>query len=137
MQVDNWAKGAAVLHRFKAGDIVCEEGEFGSTVFYIISGKVDIFIANQLVHVKTQSAGGGGFFGRGVARMKSFMVSDCEEKRDRKDRKFIPIDASVDLSIAKPLAQLGPGELFGEMTCRTFQPRCGRWKIASWLRCCG
>src|SRR6185503_10425669 len=38
-------------------------------------------------------------------------------------RQFIGIDASVDLPINRPLAQLGPGELFGEMTCRTFQPR--------------
>jgi len=122
-QVDNWAKGAAVLHRFKAGDIVCEEGAFGSTAFYLISGKVDIFIANQLAHIKTHSSGGTGFFGRGAARMRSFMVTDREEKRDRKERSFIPIDASVDLSITKPLAQLGPGELFGEMTCRNFLPR--------------
>ncbi|HTD65722.1 MAG TPA: cyclic nucleotide-binding domain-containing protein, partial [Candidatus Limnocylindria bacterium] len=29
----------------------------------------------------------------------------------------------VDLSVNSPLAQLTAGELFGEMTCRTFQPR--------------
>src|ERR1041385_768680 len=117
-QLENWAKGAAVLRRFKAGDVVCEEGAFGSTAFYIVSGKVDIFIANRLAHVKTRPR-----FGGWMARMKSVLVSDKEEKRDRLDRKFIPIDASVDLNINTPLAQLDAGELFGEMTCRTFQPR--------------
>jgi CRP-like cAMP-binding protein/Fe-S-cluster-containing hydrogenase component 2 len=113
-----WAEGAAVLRRFKPGDIVCEEGAFGSTAFYILSGNVDIFIANQIAHVKTRR-GFGGF----VARMKSFLVSDKEEHRDENTKMFIPIDASIDLSVNSPLAQLGPGELFGEMTCRTFQPR--------------
>ena len=36
---------------------------------------------------------------------------------------FIGIDANVDLPMHRPLAQLGPGDLFGEMTCRTDQPR--------------
>ena len=118
-----WAEGAAVVHRYQRGDYVCREGEFGSTAFYVVSGSVDIFIASQIAHVKTHSGGNTGVFGRGVARMKSFLVSEKEEKRDGKTRTFIPIDASVDLSITKPLAILGAGELFGEMTCRTFSPR--------------
>ena len=122
VQLDNWAKGAAVLRRFKAGDIVCEEGAFGSTAFYIVSGQVDIFIANKIAHVTTRP-GFGGFFGRSVARMKSLLVSDKEDQREKGERQFIPIDASVDLNINTPLAQLEAGELFGEMTCRTFQPR--------------
>ncbi|HWN95077.1 MAG TPA: cyclic nucleotide-binding domain-containing protein [Methylomirabilota bacterium] len=113
-----WAEGAAVLRRFKRGDLVCEEGEFGSTAFYVLSGSVDVFIANQIAHVKTRR-GFGGF----VARMKSFLVSDREEHRDENTKTYIPIDASIDLSVSSPLAQLGACELFGEMTCRTFQPR--------------
>jgi CRP-like cAMP-binding protein/Fe-S-cluster-containing hydrogenase component 2 len=113
-----WAEGAAVLRRFKRGDVVCEEGAFGSTAFYIVSGSVDVFIANRIAHVKTRR-GFGGF----VARMKSFLASDRDEKRDENTKTFIPIDASIDLSVNNPLAQLGAGELFGEMTCRTFQPR--------------
>jgi CRP-like cAMP-binding protein/Fe-S-cluster-containing hydrogenase component 2 len=113
-----WAEGAAVLRRFKRGEMVCEEGSFGSTAFYIVSGKVDIYIANKIAHVKTQR-GLGGF----VARMKSFLVSDKVEQRDSNTKTFIPIDASIDLSVQSPIAQLAPGELFGEMTCRTFQPR--------------
>ncbi|HTD65501.1 MAG TPA: hypothetical protein VK846_03085, partial [Candidatus Limnocylindria bacterium] len=89
-----WAEGAAVLRRFKRGDIVCDEGAFGSTAFYIVSGKVNIFIANKIAHVKTRR-GLGGF----VARMKSFLVSDKQEHRDENTKTFIPIDASVDLSV--------------------------------------
>src|SRR5262249_11703184 len=32
-------------------------------------------------------------------------------------------DASVDLELSNPVAQLGPGDLFGEMTCLSFYPR--------------
>src|ERR1700686_3181314 len=121
-QLDNWAKGAAVLHRYRQGETVCIEGEFGSTAYYIVSGTVDISINNPLAHLRTRP--GWGFLGRSVARMKSFLVDDGQDKRaEAHQRKFIGIDANIDLPMNKPIAQLGPGELFGEMTCRTFQPR--------------
>src|SRR4051812_741185 len=121
-QLENWGKGAAVLHRFRKGEIVCEEGEFGSTAYYIVSGTVDIFIHNPLAHLRTNPV--IGMFGRSMRRMKSFLTDDQTDRRpESQQRKFIGIDANVDLPIHRPLAQLGPGELFGEMTCRTFQPR--------------
>src|SRR3954471_20331577 len=113
-----WAEGAAVLRRFKRGDIVCEEGAFGSTAFYIVSGKVNIFIANKIAHVKTRR-GLGGF----VAKMNIFLVPDPQEQLDANTKRYLPIAPSVDLSVQTPLAKLAAGELFGEMTCRTFQPR--------------
>ena len=121
-QLENWAKGAAVLHRFRKGEMVCEEGEFGSTAYYIVSGTVDIFIHNPLAHLRTHPL--KGMFGRSVARMRSFLTDDHTDRRpEAQQRKFIGIDANVDLPINRPLAQLGAGELFGEMTCRTYQPR--------------
>jgi len=121
-QLDNFAKGAAVLHRYRKGEIVCEEGEFGSTAYYIVSGTVDIFIDNPLAHLRTRPA--FSFFGRSVARMKSFLTSDVKDGREAAyQRQFIGIDADVDLPVQRPIAQLGPGDLFGEMTCRTYQPR--------------
>jgi CRP-like cAMP-binding protein len=121
-QLENWGKGAAVSHRFRKGEIVCEEGEFGSTAFYIVSGTVDIFINNPLAHLRTRPQ--TGFFGRSFKRMKSFLTDDTEDRRaEAGQRRFIGIDANVDLPMHRPLAQLGPGDLFGEMTCRTYQPR--------------
>ena len=121
-QLENWAKGAAVLHRFRKDEIVCEEGEFGSTAYYIVSGTVDIFIHNPLAHLRTNPV--VGLFGRSFKRMQSFLTDDATDRRpEAHERKFIGIDADVDLPINRPLAQLGPGELFGEMTCRTYQPR--------------
>jgi CRP-like cAMP-binding protein/Fe-S-cluster-containing hydrogenase component 2 len=121
-QLEKYAKGAAVLHRYPKGETVCVEGEFGSTAYYIVSGTVEISIQNPLAHLRTRPA--FGLFGRSMARMKSFLLDDGQDKRaDAHERKFIGIDADVDLPMSKPIAELGPGELFGEMTCRTFQPR--------------
>jgi CRP-like cAMP-binding protein/Fe-S-cluster-containing hydrogenase component 2 len=121
-QLDKYAKGAAVLHHYRKGQTVCVEGEFGSTAYYIVSGTVEISIQNPLAHLRTSPA--AGLFGRSMARMKSFLLNDGQDKRaEAHDRKFIGIDANVDLPMNKPIAELGPGELFGEMTCRTFQPR--------------
>ena len=78
-QLDNWAKGAAVLHRYRKDQIVCQEGEFGSTAYYIVSGTVDIYINNPLAHLRTRPK--AGFFGRRFARMKSFLTDDAEDRR--------------------------------------------------------
>lgn len=112
----NYALGAAVLRRFSAGDIVCEEGEFGSTAFYIVEGSVDIYIANPLAKVRT--ARGAGFWG-----MLKRAIGLGSKGTDEEQHGYITIDADVDLPKTTPLAVLGAGELFGEMTCRTFQPR--------------
>src|SRR3954462_13540590 len=121
-QLEKYAKGAAALHRYRQGQTVCVEGEFGSTAYYIVSGTVDISIQNPLAHLRTRPA--FGLFGRSMARMKSFLLNDGQDKRaEAHERKFIGIDANIDLPMSKPIAELGPGELFGEMTCRTFQPR--------------
>src|SRR5919109_1436112 len=121
-QLENWAKGAAALHRYRKGEIVCEEGEFGSTAYYIVSGSVDIFIGNPLAHLRTRPV--AGFFGRSFKRMRSFLTNDMEDRRaGAHERQFISIDADVDLPLNRPLAQMGVGDLFGEMTCRTYHPR--------------
>lgn len=115
-----FAVGAAVRRRFKAGDIVCDEGAFGSTAFYIVSGSVTISIKNPMASVKTRPSGSGFF--SALRRMTSFLGTNQPEMIAA-DAGFIPIDASIDLPKETPIADLGAGELFGEMTCRTFQPR--------------
>src|SRR3982751_803389 len=87
-QLENWAKGAAVLHRYRKGEIVCEEGEFGSTAYYLVSGTVDIFIHNPLAHLRTHPV--LGFFGRSFAKMGSFLTNDESDHRaEAAERKFI------------------------------------------------
>ncbi len=113
------ATDAAALRRFKKGEIICEEGDFGSTAFYIVSGKVDIFIASPMAHIRTK-ASTGSIFSRSLSKISSILSTDTDSGSSRK---LIPVDAPVDLDVKNPVAQLVAGDLFGEMTCRTFQPR--------------
>ena len=112
-------RGAIVKRRFRKGEVVCREGEFGSTAFYIVEGRARVSISSPIAHVKTQG-GAKGFF----KRLTSTLVGRDEDKREEEARdRTIPIDASVDLSYGNPVAELGPGDLFGEMTCMNFYPR--------------
>jgi CRP-like cAMP-binding protein/Fe-S-cluster-containing hydrogenase component 2 len=112
-------RGAIVKRRFRKGELICKEGDFGSTAFYILEGKAQVAISTPIAHVKT-AGGAKGFF----KKLTSSLVSREVEKREeeRRDR-TIPIDASVDLNYGSPVAELGPGDLFGEMTCMNFYPR--------------
>ncbi len=120
-------QGAVVKRHFKAGDIICREGEFGSTAFYITEGSVDVFLTTPIKHVKQESASSGWF-----SRIRS-MLADREEhtRSEETGSRWIPIDAPVDLPYDNPIARLGPGDLFGEMTCMSFHPRSATVRAAT------
>jgi CRP-like cAMP-binding protein/Fe-S-cluster-containing hydrogenase component 2 len=112
-------RGSVVKRRFRKGDIICREGEFGSTAFYILEGQAKVSVSTPIAHVKTDG-GAKGFF----KRLTSSLVARDQDKREGETRdKTIPIDAPVDLPYGNPVAELGPGDLFGEMTCMNFYPR--------------
>src|SRR5262245_13688238 len=115
-------RGAVVRRTIRPGEIICREGEFGSTAFYILRGKVEVFISSPMAHVKSgASAPTGGVLN--FFRRFTKLVGSREDPRDAPPRRFIPIDASVDLAYDNPVVQLEAGELFGEMTCTSFYPR--------------
>jgi len=112
-------RGAIVKRRFRKDELICKEGDFGSTAFYILEGMARVSISTPIAHVKTQGGAKGLF-----KRLTSTLVGREEDERTEEVRdKTIPIDAAVDLSYGNPVAQLGPGDLFGEMTCMNFYPR--------------
>ena len=113
-------EGAIVRRHFKKGDIICREGEFGSTAFYIEQGKVSVLIRTPFKHVGKSGRGFLGFLGRWT----SALVGRGEDRREgERDDAFIHIDAPVALKYDKPVATMEAGDLFGEMTCMSFYPR--------------
>ncbi|MGA9505916.1 MAG: cyclic nucleotide-binding domain-containing protein, partial [Terriglobales bacterium] len=114
----------AVQKRFyKPGEIVCREGDYGSTAFYIVSGKADVFLSGPMGHVTTKAKSHGL-----LRKLKAAISPRAQNRRDEEgeeahDRPFIPIDAPVDLPYANPIAELEAGDLFGEMTCMNQYPR--------------
>src|ERR1700686_167399 len=92
-------RGAIVKRRFHPGEIICREGEFGSTAFYILEGKAKVSISTPIAHVKTQGRAKGFF-----KRLTSPLVAREENKRTEESRdKTIPIDASVYLAYGNPV----------------------------------
>ena len=112
--------GSVVKRTFKAGETIVREGENGSTAFYILEGDVDIFINAPREHVDTKKAEPGLF-----TKMRSLLTPKSQQPREeeRETPSYIRIDAPVDLPYENPVAQLGAGDLFGEMTCMSFYPR--------------
>jgi CRP-like cAMP-binding protein/Fe-S-cluster-containing hydrogenase component 2 len=124
-----WNEGAVVRRHFKKGEIICREGEFGSTAFYIEKGKVDIFLESPLKHIKgnkNRRKGdrvGWGLLGL-VQRFTSSLVTREQDHRDEEStERYIHIDAPVPLRYDNPVATLQQGEVFGEMTCMSNYPR--------------
>jgi len=110
---------AVVKRHYRAGEVICREGEFGSTAFYILKGTAEVFLSSPMAHVRTEG-NSKGFF----SKLKSMLTPRMEHRRsEESDRPYIPIDAAVDLPYDNPIAELSPGDLFGEMTCMSYYPR--------------
>ena len=110
---------AVVKRHYRAGEIICREGDFGSTAFYILEGKAEVYLSSPIAHVKTAGSSTGFF-----SRLKSILTPrDDHQRSEESSRPFIPIDAAVDLPYDNPIAELNPGDLFGEMTCMSYYPR--------------
>jgi CRP-like cAMP-binding protein/Fe-S-cluster-containing dehydrogenase component len=118
----HWNSRAVVRRRFRPGEVICREGEFGRTAFMIEKGTVQISLKSPLGHVKNGAK--RGFLGE-VGRFAVGLVSRSnDDRRDGEDyRPFIPIDAPVALPYGMPVAPMGPGDIFGEMTCLSHYPR--------------
>jgi len=112
-------RGAIVRRRFRKGDVICREGEYGSTAFYILDGKARVSISTPMAHVKTQ-----GGLKKFIGKLSSGLAQRGQDRREEEAyQRWIPIDAPVDLNYDNPVAELGPGDLFGEMTCMSLYPR--------------
>ncbi|MGC1966558.1 MAG: cyclic nucleotide-binding domain-containing protein, partial [Candidatus Acidiferrales bacterium] len=112
-------RNAVVRRHFKTGEIICREGEYGSTAFYLLEGQARVSIASPIAHVKTKGA-----VRRFLGKLSSRLTQRQNDQRDEEtSQHWIHIDAPMDLDYDNPVAMLGPGDLFGEMTCMSLYPR--------------
>lgn len=109
--------GAVRIHSFPPGEVICREGEGGTTAFYILSGQASVFIERR--------TGPGGRKKR--KRVRAMVGSLFGQKRVqapvRDPKSLVPIDATVDLEYGRLATTLGAGEVFGEMSCLNLAPR--------------
>ena len=120
---------AIVRRRFGPGELLCNEGEYVYTAFYILSGRAKMYLAAPMGHVTTANIGmerrtqtiiGSAVTGTGTSMMS---LLSRESDRFATGQTYIPVDASVDLSMEDCTAVLEPGSLIGETSCLNLYPR--------------
>src|SRR5437016_13948179 len=84
-------RGSGVRRRFRASDVICREGEYGSTAFYIVSGRVEVSIASPLAHVKSGRGAGPATLSRVFQRL-SRLVSSDDDAPEARGQRLIPRD---------------------------------------------
>lgn len=121
----NWDEYPPIWRRtFKDGEIICEEGDFDQTAFFILEGKVSIYIAAQLGHIESRTRKQKGWFG--FLRKHTTAFSRTRKDADLSEettRRSIPTDSPIDLDVNDPVGYLHAGDLFGEQTCSNYLPR--------------
>ena len=115
-------EGAVIRKRFKPGDVICKEGDYDATAFYIEQGEVKIFISSPFKHVKNRRER-NGWNPLSLIRRSQLAGRGEDNREDESETKFITIDAPVVLRYDKPVANMGPGAIFGEMACMSSYPR--------------
>ncbi len=111
-----WNKKAIRRREFRKGEIICNEGDHGSTAFFIEKGTVEISIRTPNQRVENQPQSGlWAALGRFTTRLAS--------RPEDRTRDYIPVDAPVALPFDRPQAVLEAGDIFGEMTCMSHYPR--------------
>ena len=119
-----WNARAVVRRHFKKGEVICREGEFGSTAFFIEQGSVEIFIKaprqarrSSKARLRASSACSSGSPAASSSR-------DEDDREEEGTRSYHPHRRPGRRSpTTSPVATLGAGDLFGEMTCMNFYPR--------------
>jgi len=109
--------GTVRRREFEPGEVVCRQGEGGTTAFYIVEGRCRIFIARP---EEERRRGRGGLIARiGALFGQPRLAASPKHDPD----KLVPIDATVDLVYGRLASTLGPGDVFGEMSCLNYAPR--------------
>ncbi len=92
-----WNDRAVVRRWVRPGEIVCRQGEYGSTAFYIVEGRVEVFIASPLGHAKSHKEKGQRKGLRGLVRtFATTLLAAREDPREEEVfRRSIPIDAPI------------------------------------------
>lgn len=114
---DIWAKfpGAIARKEYRPGETIVREGENGTTAFYVLSGTIELFISSPLSHVESTRRAGGGWL-HGLSKITNYITGiPAARAASGQRRTHIPIDASVDLPMDHPFAEVTAGDLIGEL----------------------
>jgi CRP-like cAMP-binding protein/Fe-S-cluster-containing hydrogenase component 2 len=112
---ESWERfrGAIVRKTFKAGQVLMRQGENGTTAFYILSGTIAIFIERPVPQDRARPPRTG--LRSKLAHLGAYLKGVPPARWERPERTHIPIDGPVDLPMENPIAEVGAGDLLGEL----------------------
>ncbi|MBI4859540.1 MAG: cyclic nucleotide-binding domain-containing protein [Candidatus Riflebacteria bacterium] len=101
-------QGMVVRRRLSAGEVVCREGEFGSTAFYVEQGSLEVWVQHAPTkQIRVETVGS-------ISAMSSITHPTPSPSAAGADGAGEPIEM---------VGTLGAGDLFGEISCINFYPR--------------
>ena len=116
-----WNSRSIVRRKIKDGEVLCREGESGSTAFVLLSGRYEVFLQTSLRHVGTKKSSGLRAF---VGRIKTGLTSRTPVAVGGGKGLSVRNDGNMPIPLGGS-ASLGPPEdlILGEMTCLNHYPR--------------
>jgi CRP-like cAMP-binding protein len=112
-----WGKfpGAVARKAFAPGEIIFRQGESGTTAFLLISGTVEISLAIDRTLRPPARRPAGGLFSN-IGRLTDYLKGVPVKGRQEDRPAYIPVDGNIDVPLDNPIAHLGAGDLFGELS---------------------
>ena len=127
--------GSYVLRRYQAGEAICHQGQAGWSAFYMLTGDdlTALGISSQqstmastprrLATAKLLVAGTSQLASRGFWQRLTGGLSSPRSSAAATKPQLIPNDGPTDINYESREAAIFAGEVFGEMSCLTRQPR--------------
>jgi CRP-like cAMP-binding protein/Fe-S-cluster-containing dehydrogenase component len=118
-----WNSGAVTRRRFAAGETVCREGEYASTAFLIVRGRVGVSIGGA--RAATGGAGTLKAFVRNATRwLQGGRVGPRAGGAPIRETVSIDGSRSLELKGGRWVDEMTPADvIFGEMSCLNHYPR--------------
>ena len=121
-----WNSQSINRRRFQAGAVICHEGEYASTAFVIVRGRVGVSIGAPAARADRRGAGGFKAFLRSATGWLQGSAAARPGRRRERKQQAVAIDSgrSLELVDGKWVGELTPADvLFGEMACLNAYPR--------------
>lgn len=125
-----WNEGTVVRRRVRQGEIICREGEAGSTAFYIEEGEVTVSL-ESVVARRVRTPGGTSTGAWSPGRLLGRLLGTSTPPERPSGKRYIHVDAPVSLEYQRPIATMGAGQLFGEQSCLNMYPRSATVRAAT------
>ncbi|MFM8633419.1 MAG: cyclic nucleotide-binding domain-containing protein [Planctomycetia bacterium] len=120
-----WNSQSINRRRFRPGETICREGEYASTAFVIVRGRVGVSIGMAAAGHGHMTGGGLKAFLRSATGWLQGTASS-RARRPREKKRSVAIDSgrSLELVDGKWVGELTSADvLFGEMACLNAYPR--------------